>query len=92
MSATEIKNLRDRLRASQAVFARWLNVSPKLVQAWEANQRSPQGPGLLLLRLIEQDPPTVLGTWYQAASNAKPAILGKRSVAKRAVGTTRARS
>lgn len=91
MSAAEIKNLRDRLQASQAVFARWLNVSPKLVQAWESSQRSPQGPGLLLLRLIEQDPPTVLGTWYQAAGNAKPAIAGKRSVPKRAGGTRRAR-
>jgi len=91
MSAAEIKNLRDRLQASQAVFARWLNVSPKLVQAWESSQRSPQGPGLLLLRLIEQDPPTVLGTWYQAASNAEPAIRGKQSVARRAAGTRRAR-
>lgn len=66
MSAAEIKKLRARLQASQAVFAHWLNVSPKLVQAWEGKQRAPQGPALLLLRLMEHDPAGVLRSWYQS--------------------------
>lgn len=36
MAAAEVKQLRSRLNASQAVFAHYLNVSTKLVQAWEA--------------------------------------------------------
>jgi hypothetical protein len=38
------------------VFARYLNVSTKLVQAWEANRRKPQGPALVLLHLAAEQP------------------------------------
>ena len=51
-----VRQLRGRLNLSQAVFARWLNVSTKLVQAWEAGRRAPDGPALLLLRLVERSP------------------------------------
>src|SRR2546425_4572234 len=33
-----IRRLRTRLKMSQAVFARYLNVSTKLVQAWESDR------------------------------------------------------
>lgn len=56
MSAREIRTVRNQLNASQAVFAHYLNVSPKLVQAWEAKRRSPNGPALLLLRIAQADP------------------------------------
>src|SRR2546426_12552142 len=36
-----IRRLRTRLKMSQAVFARYLNVSTKLVQAWESDRRTP---------------------------------------------------
>ena len=42
--------------ASQAVFARYLNVSTKLVQAWEANHRTPDGPALVLLHIAARQP------------------------------------
>jgi len=58
-----IKRLRTRLKMSQAVFARCLNVSTKLVQAWEANRRTPDGPALLLVRLVERNPALVLSSW-----------------------------
>jgi len=48
---------------SQAVFARCLNVSTKLVQAWEADRRTPDGPALLLVRLAERNPALVLSWW-----------------------------
>lgn len=60
MRAGEVKNVRKKLNASQAVFAYYLNVSPKLVQAWEAERRSPQGPALLLLRIAERNPRSLL--------------------------------
>jgi putative transcriptional regulator len=51
MSADDVRELRARLDASQAVFASYLNVSTKLVQAWEADRRTPEGAALRLLRL-----------------------------------------
>lgn len=56
MNPVEVKRLRKRLNASQAVFAHCLNVSPKLVQAWEAHRREPDGAALRLLRLAEHFP------------------------------------
>src|SRR5712692_8524267 len=58
-----IKRLRTRLKMSQAVFARCLNVSTKLVQAWESDRRRPDGPALLLVRLVERNPALVLSSW-----------------------------
>jgi len=78
MSAAEVKRLRAQLQASQSVFAHWLNVSPKLVQAWEAKQRSPQGPALLLLRLIQHDPKAVLIASYEVSDAARPKTYDKR--------------
>ena len=85
MSAPEIKKLRGKLHASQAVFAHWLNVSPKLVQAWEGKQRTPQGPALLLLRLIERDPAAVLISWYRASSTARKEPARKPKTGKQLV-------
>lgn len=51
-----VKRVRAALHASQAVFARYLNVSTKLVQAWEANRRVPEGPALVLLHFVAEHP------------------------------------
>jgi putative transcriptional regulator len=56
MSRVEIHKLRDSLKVSQSVFAKCLNVSTKLVQAWEGGTRRPDGAALRLLRLAEQAP------------------------------------
>lgn len=63
VDAGGIRRLRKRLKMSQAVFARYLNVSTKLVQAWEADRRTPDGPALLLVRLVERSPGLVLSPW-----------------------------
>jgi putative transcriptional regulator len=60
MGARDVRRLRERLAASQAVFAGYLNVSTKLVQAWEADRRAPEGAALRLLRLAEQAPGLLL--------------------------------
>ena len=59
MSRTAVKRLRKRVHVSQPVFAHFLNVSPKLVQAWEGGTRAPDGPALVLLRLAEGQPELV---------------------------------
>lgn len=59
MSRVAVKRLRERVRVSQPVFAHFLNVSAKLVQAWEGGTRTPEGPALVLLRLAERRPDMV---------------------------------
>lgn len=59
MLAEDIRAFREQLNASQSVFAHYLNVSTKLVQAWEANRRRPEGAALRLLELGEQKPEIV---------------------------------
>ena len=70
MRAREVRILRRRMNASQAVFARYLNVSTKLVQAWEAERRRPDGPALLLLRLAQVNPALLLVSSRQAEDAA----------------------
>jgi len=53
-SANQIKHLRLKNKASQSVFAAYLNTSPSTVQKWEAGQKKPNGPSLKLLNLVAQ--------------------------------------
>lgn len=61
MSAAQIKRLRTRNKASQAVFAAYLNTSPSTVQKWEQGQMKPNGASLKLLNLVEQKGLEALG-------------------------------
>ncbi len=49
-----IRQLRLREGASQAVFARYLNVSTGLISQWERGEKRPQGASLKLLNLVAQ--------------------------------------
>ena len=51
----EIRSLRLRESASQAVFARYLNVTAGLVSQWERGEKCPQGATLKLLALVEKN-------------------------------------
>ncbi len=51
----EIRALRLRERASQAVFARHLNVTTGLVSQWERGEKHPQGASLKLLSLVAKN-------------------------------------
>ena len=53
MSGDDIQALRDKEGVSQAVLARHLNVSTKLVSDWERDVKRPSGPSLKLLSLIK---------------------------------------
>jgi putative transcriptional regulator len=54
MTPKKIRALRAREKASQAVFAAYLNVTPSLVSKWERGEKHPQGPSLKLLSLVEK--------------------------------------
>ncbi len=48
----EIRTLREREGASQAVFARYLSVTTGLISQWERGEKHPQGASLKLLSLV----------------------------------------
>ena len=52
LSAEQIRRIRLREKASQAVFARYLNVTTGLVSQWERGQKRPRGASLKLLTLV----------------------------------------
>lgn len=54
LTGAQIRRIRMRNKASQAVFAAYLNTSPSTVQKWEQGQKKPNGPSLKLLNLVEQ--------------------------------------
>jgi len=50
----EIRKIREREKASQAVFASYLNITPSTVQSWEQGEKTPSGPALKLLNMVNQ--------------------------------------
>ncbi len=61
LTAAQIKRLRTKSKASQAVFAAYLNTSLSTVQKWEQGQKKPNGPSLKLLNLVQQKGLKALG-------------------------------
>lgn len=53
LTPEEIRELRQREHLSQAVFARYLNVTVGLVSQWERGEKSPSGASLKLLSLVK---------------------------------------
>ncbi len=52
LTPAEIREIRVREKASQAVFARYLNVTTGLVSQWERGEKRPRGASLKLLTLV----------------------------------------
>ena len=55
MTPDDIRALRLRELASQAVFARHLNVTTGLVSQWERGEKRPRGASLKLLTLVAKN-------------------------------------
>ena len=55
MTPEKIRALRMRENASQAVFARYLNVTAGLVSQWERGEKRPRGASLKLLTLVAKN-------------------------------------
>lgn len=79
ITGAQVRRIRKRLNASQAVFARYLNVSTKLVQAWESERRTAEGPALILLRLGDRSPEALAA----AAFGAGPPPARKKKLERR---------
>lgn len=54
LSPDEIRTLREKQSVSQAVFARYLNVSKSLISQWERGEKQPAGASLKLLMLVRK--------------------------------------
>ena len=55
-SAAEIKDIRINAGMTQAIFAEFMGVSVKTVEAWEAGRNRPIGSACRLLYLTKADP------------------------------------
>jgi putative transcriptional regulator len=60
LKPAEIRKIRLALNASQALFARFLNVSPNTVESWEQGVRHPDQAALKLLTIAKKHPEAVL--------------------------------
>ena len=53
--AKRIKQIRQSLHMTQAIFAGVMGVSKKTVEAWEAGRNTPMGPASRILDLFAED-------------------------------------
>lgn len=53
-TAIQIKRIRTKNKASQSVFAEYLNISKSTVQKCEQGKKKPNGPSLKLLNLVAE--------------------------------------
>ncbi len=60
LKPADIRNLREGLNASQALFARLLNVSSNAVESWEQGLREPRQATLKLLHIARKNPNVLL--------------------------------
>ena len=59
-SGERIARLRAKLKLTQPVFAKALNVSAATVRSWEQETRAPHGAALRLLQVAERHPKVIL--------------------------------
>lgn len=54
LSANEVKRIRESLNYPQYLFAKFLNVSPRTIEAWESGVRTPNHAALRLLEIVDK--------------------------------------
>ncbi|MGA2572086.1 MAG: DNA-binding transcriptional regulator [Terracidiphilus sp.] len=54
MAPRRIKQIRESLRVSQPVFARYLNTSESTIEKWESGAKKPSGMALKLLDVVQK--------------------------------------
>ncbi|ASK34728.1 transcriptional regulator [Alcanivorax sp. N3-2A] len=52
LNAADIRHLREQLKFSQQVFARYLHTTASTIRKWEQGETHPTGPALKLLNLL----------------------------------------
>lgn len=55
-TSDEIKKIRNETGMTQALFAKYMGVSVKTVEAWESGKNHPEGSARRLLALTRKDP------------------------------------
>ena len=55
-TADEIREIRDRLKMSQGIFAEVIGVSKKTVESWEYGRVKPSGTAARILTIADKDP------------------------------------
>ena len=55
-TAQDIKDIRNQTGLTQVLFARFMGVSVKTVESWEAGRNHPEGAACRLLTLTKNDP------------------------------------
>lgn len=55
-NAPEIKHIRDELGMTQVLFAGFMGVSAKTIEAWESGRNTPNGPARRILAMLQTDP------------------------------------
>lgn len=55
-SANEIKDIRKNTGMTQILFAKYLGVSLKTVEAWESGRNHPSGTACRMLSITKKDP------------------------------------
>ena len=55
----DVRAIRGRLGLSQEAFAERFHLSLRTLQEWEQGRRVPEGPGRVLLQVIDRDPGAV---------------------------------
>jgi len=59
VNAKQLMSLRQRLRLSRPVLARYLRTNPRTLENWEQGRSRPNAQAALLIRLVEKFPDTV---------------------------------
>ncbi len=54
LSAEDVKRIRKSLNYPQSLFAKFLNVSPRTIEAWESGIRTPNHAALRLLEIVDK--------------------------------------
>lgn len=54
-SNEDIKKIRNKAGMTQSVFANYMGVSPKTVEAWELGRTHPTGPAYRLLDILAEN-------------------------------------
>lgn len=55
-TASEIKDIRKKTGLTQVLFAKYIGVSQKTVEAWEAGTNHPSGAACRMLSITKKDP------------------------------------
>ncbi len=59
VTAKELVSIRQRLKLSRAVFARYLRTNERTLENWEQGRAKPNAQAALLIRLVARYPDTV---------------------------------